>query len=170
MVGNCASLRVVRSNCARNNWSFTAWKRLRRNPGEKARGEFKDVTRGNRQSFDDLRVGRQKQRHRSHPDRARDGIDRCRAGEAKACAGRSHRYAGGAGTRKCWCKPCSRLSSPGRLRAIGRRIACSIAIRASSSLALASVSVVAAGLGFTQPHEKSMTILDVSMFQRFCAR
>ena len=41
--------------------------------------------------------------------------------------------------------------------------------RASSSLTFACGSVTTVP-GFTQPHEKSMTILDVSMFHRFCAR
>lgn len=168
MVGNCASLRVVRRNCACNNWSFTAWKRLRRNPGEEARGEFEDFARGSRQGFDQLWLDRQKQRRRSHPDRACHGTDNCRTGEAKAGARRSDRYAGGA-SNGCRCKSCSSLSSPRQPpKKAKRSVACGIAARASSGLAFASGSVIAAGPRFTQPHEKSMTVLNISMLQRSC--
>ena len=62
---------------------------------------------------------------------------------------------------------CSRLSSPAGTSNGG--IARGIAGRASSSLTFACGPVTIVP-GSTQPHEKSMTILDVSMFHRFCAR
>jgi hypothetical protein len=83
-------------NRACDHRTDAAWKRLRRNPGEKARGEFEDVTRGSRQGVDHLWLGRQKQGCRSYPNRPRHGINSYRTGAAKAGAGRSNRYFGGA--------------------------------------------------------------------------
>ena len=70
---------------------------------------LKTVRGGSRQGFDHLWLDRQKQRRRSHPDRACHGIDSCRAGEAKAGAGRSDRYARGASN----CKRSSECHFPG---------------------------------------------------------
>jgi hypothetical protein len=160
VVRDRASLCAFWCDRARDHWAGAAGNRLRGHPGEKARGEFEDVTRGKRQGFDDLWLDRQKQRRRSHSDRARHGIDSCRSGEAKTGARRSNRciYAGNAGNRRRRWEPCSRVSSPSRLPAIGRRIACGIAGRPSFSLAFASGSVVTTEPGFTRSHEKSMTI------------
>src|SRR6266545_369023 len=86
VVRHRASLCPFWCDRARGHWTDATWKRLRRNPGEKASGKFEDLTRGSRQGFDDLWLDRQKQRRRSHPCRSRDGIDSCRLGEAKAGA------------------------------------------------------------------------------------
>ena len=157
-----ASLCAVWCDRACPDRSRAAWNRLRRSPGKKARGEFKDITRGSRQGFDDLRLDRQKQRRRSHPDRARHGINSCRVGATKAGARRSDRHAGGASNRRRCCEPGSGLSSTGRLAPAGRSATCGIAGRASSSLTFASGSVITTGPGFTRPNKKSMTVLNVS--------
>jgi hypothetical protein len=121
-------------------------------------------------------VDRQKQRRRSHPDRACHGIDSRRPGKAKTGTRRSDCYARlcrghsgqAAGTRRR--KRCRRLSGTGWFATIGRCVACGITFFASSSFAFASDSIVTTEFGFTQLYEKSMTILNVSLFQRFYAQ
>lgn len=174
MVRHCASLCAFWCDCARDYWTGSAWKRLRGNAGEKADREFEGFARGSRQGFDDLWLDRQKQRHCSDPDRACHGIDCCRAGEAKAGARGSNRYADSsrgyseqaAGNRRRCCEPCSGLSGTRGFSSTGPRIA----FRASSRFAFASGSVVTTGLGLTKPHDKSMTILNISIFQRLRAQ
>src|SRR5439155_4465990 len=98
-------------------------------------------------------------------------LDTYRPAQTKPGTRRSDRNAGNAANPSRWYEPPSRLStSSGRVPTIGWRIACGIASRASSSIAFARGSVVVTEPGFTQPHEKSMTILYVSMFQRFPGR
>src|SRR6266542_6958576 len=174
VVRHRASLCPFWCDRARGHWTDATWKRLRRNPGEKASGKFEDLTRGSRQGFDDLWLDRQKQRRRSHPCRARDGIDSCRFGKAKAGARRPDRYAPAASNRKrfrecCFPGPCYVSETQRRTSITSSDCACCTSMRGGLQSAAFTrspglgISGRLSGANFTKPWQKPMNATGIPL-------